>query len=96
MEDVATQYFGLQVSSYRVEELARDTEATLKLKGMPSAEILPAVAALRQRSDLFFDLFPKPENRSNFDNRESFLKYTVALMPACSTPWWAWKPNSAE
>ena len=33
IEDVATQYFGLQVSNYRVEELARDTEATLKVEG---------------------------------------------------------------
>ena len=33
IEDVATQYFGLQVSNYRVEELARDTEATLKHEG---------------------------------------------------------------
>ena len=33
MEDVATQYFGVEVSSYRVEELARDTEATLADEG---------------------------------------------------------------
>ena len=82
LEDVATQYFGLQVSSYRLEELARDTEATLKLKGMPGAETLAAVAALRQRSDLFFDLFPKSENRSNFDNREGFLKVHGAVYGA--------------
>jgi len=74
MEDVATQYFGFQVSSYRVEELARDTEATLKLKGLASAEVLSAVAALRQRADLFFELFPKAETRANFDQREGFLK----------------------
>jgi ATP-dependent DNA helicase DinG len=74
IEDVATQYFGLQVSNYRVEELARDTEATLKAKGLKSAEVLHAVAELRRRSDLFFELFPSAETRSNFDNRESFLK----------------------
>jgi ATP-dependent DNA helicase DinG len=74
IEDVATQYFGLQVSNYRVEELARDTEAILKAKGLKSAEVLHAVAELRRRSDLFFELFPSAETRSNFDNRESFLK----------------------
>lgn len=74
IEDVATQYFGLQVSNYRVEELARDTESTLKAKGLKSAEVLHAVAELRRRSDLFFELFPSAETRSNFDNRESFLK----------------------
>ena len=39
IEDVATQYFGMQVSNYRVEELARDTEATLKVKKLESAEV---------------------------------------------------------
>jgi ATP-dependent DNA helicase DinG len=74
IEDVATQYFGLQVSNYRVEELARDTEATLRLKGLKSAEVLHAVAELRRRADLFFELFPSVEARSNFDLREAFLK----------------------
>jgi len=74
IEDVATQYFGLQVSNYRVEELARDTEATLKLKGLKSDEVLHAVAELRRRADLFFELFPNAETRSNFDHREAFLK----------------------
>jgi ATP-dependent DNA helicase DinG len=74
MEDVATQYFGVEVSSYRVEELARDTEATLRMKGIKSHEVLSAVGELRRRSDLFFELFPRTEGRSNFDNRDSFLE----------------------
>jgi ATP-dependent DNA helicase DinG len=74
IEDVATQYFGLQVSNYGVEELARDTEATLKLKGLKSNEVLHAVAELRRRAELFFELFPKAESRANFDHREAFLK----------------------
>ncbi len=74
MEDVATLYFGLQVSNYRVEELARDTEATLRQKGLKSAETLSAVGELRRRADGFFDLFPAAESRSSFDNRDSFLE----------------------
>jgi ATP-dependent DNA helicase DinG len=74
VEDVATQYFGLQVSNYRVEELARDTEMTLRLKGLPSAEVLAAATQLRRRADLFFELFPKGDARMCFDNRESFLE----------------------
>ena len=73
MEDVATQYFGLQVSNYRVEELARDTEATLRMKGLKSSEVLTAVGELRRRADLFFELFPGTEGRTNFDNRDDFL-----------------------
>ncbi len=74
IEDVATQYFGLQVSSYRVEELARDTETTLRLKGIKSADVMTATGELRRRSDLFFELFPAGEVRASFDNRESFLE----------------------
>jgi ATP-dependent DNA helicase DinG len=74
MEDVATQYFGLQVSNYRVEELARDTEATLRMKGLKMAEVLSAVGELRRRADLFFELFPATEGRTSFDNRDSFLE----------------------
>jgi ATP-dependent DNA helicase DinG len=73
IEDVATQYFGLQVSNYRVEELARDTETTLHLKGLKSAEVLAAVSELRRRGDLFFELFPATEGRTAFDNREALL-----------------------
>jgi len=74
MEDVATQYFGAEISNYRVEELARDTEATLRLKGMRGAEVLVAVGELRRRADLFFELFPAREGRTSFDNRASFLE----------------------
>jgi ATP-dependent DNA helicase DinG len=74
MEDVATQYFGVEASSYRMEELARDTEVTLKMKGVKSNEVLGAVGELRRRSESFFELFPRTEGRSNFDNRDSFLE----------------------
>jgi ATP-dependent DNA helicase DinG len=74
IEDVATQYFGIQVSNYRVEELARHTEITLRVKGLTSAEVLGAVAELRHRSELFFDLFPSTEGRNTFDNRAEFVQ----------------------
>ena len=74
IEDVATQYFGLKVSNYQMEELARDTEATLKLKALEAGEVLGAVRELRRRSELFFELFPAGDGRTNFDNRESFLE----------------------
>jgi ATP-dependent DNA helicase DinG len=74
MEDVATQYFGVEVSSYRVEELARDTEVTLRMKGVKSQEVFASVGELRRRAELFFELFPNTEGRANFDNRDSFLE----------------------
>jgi ATP-dependent DNA helicase DinG len=74
IEDVATQYFGIKVSNYQLEELARDTETTLKLKGIDAGEVLSAVRELRRRSDLFFELFPSGDARTSFDNRENFLE----------------------
>ncbi|MBI4167124.1 MAG: ATP-dependent DNA helicase [Acidobacteria bacterium] len=74
IEDVATQYFGVQISNYRVEELARDTEATLRAKSLEGAEVLGAVADLRHRADIFFDLFPAKDGRNAFHNREPFLQ----------------------
>ena len=74
IEDVATQYFGQKVSNYQIEELARDTETTLKAKAIESGEVLNAVRELRRRSELFFELFPAGDGRTNFDNRESFLE----------------------
>src|SRR5579875_1308836 len=67
IEDVATRYFGLQVSNYRVEELARDTETAERLKDLQAPEIAEALAELRHRSELFFGLFPPTEGRFGFE-----------------------------
>ncbi len=74
IEDVATLYFGIHVSNYRVDELARDAEAALKLKSLDAPDVFSAVGELRRRSELFFDLFPSSEGRSAFDNRAEFLE----------------------
>lgn len=74
IEDVATQYFGIQVSNYRVEELARDTEVALRAKSIQNADVSGAVGDLRHRSDMFFDLFPSKDGRTAFHNREQFLE----------------------
>jgi ATP-dependent DNA helicase DinG len=74
IEDVATLYFGIRVSNYRVEELARDTETTLKLKSLEAPEAYAAANELRRRSELFFDLFPTSDGRSAFENRPEFLE----------------------
>ncbi|MGH9468725.1 MAG: ATP-dependent DNA helicase [Terriglobia bacterium] len=73
IEDVATQYFGIHVSNFRVEELARDTDSALRLKDLRLPEVAKATAELRRRSDLFFELFPASERRSSFDQREEFV-----------------------
>jgi ATP-dependent DNA helicase DinG len=82
VEEVATQYFGIQVSNYRVEELARDTETTMKMKSLDGPEVFSAVRELRQRAELFFTLFPSPEGRAAFDHRDSFLEVNRGVYSA--------------
>lgn len=74
IEDVATRYFGVQVSNFRVEELARDTEAAARAKQLQIPDLDVAVAEMRRRAELFFSLFPASDGRSSFDNRAEFLE----------------------
>src|SRR5687768_5307457 len=59
LEDVATQYFGISVSNYRVEELARDTERAVSRGQVPDAdradELRDDVDRIRDRAREFFD-----------------------------------------
>jgi len=54
LEDVASSYFGVSVSNFRIEELARDVESTLQHKQSISPGLLQALARLRERSRFFF------------------------------------------
>jgi ATP-dependent DNA helicase DinG len=74
IEDVATRYFGVQFSNYRVEELARDTEATLLQKQLGNPEVSKALGDLRNRAEQFFALFPGTEGRSVFKHRKEFVE----------------------
>jgi len=73
LEDVASSYFGVSVSNFRFEELARDIETTLQQKQAMSASLLQALARLRERSRFFFGLLPTGDGRFAFSNREAFL-----------------------
>jgi ATP-dependent DNA helicase DinG len=54
LEDTATQYFGVSVSSHRVEELCRDVERELKAARLDARELLSEVDSLRHRADRVF------------------------------------------
>jgi ATP-dependent DNA helicase DinG len=54
IEDVATQYFGVQVSSHKVEELVRDVERELKAASLDARELRAEAEGLRVRSERFF------------------------------------------
>jgi ATP-dependent DNA helicase DinG len=63
LEDVATQYFGVQVSSHRVEELARDVERELKAAKLDAREVLAEVDAVRHRGDRLFQMLQRGTGR---------------------------------
>jgi len=70
MEDVASEYFGRQISNFRFEELARDTDQTLRLLHMGTPSLLRKTQRIRERSRGFFELFPPREGRFSFSRRE--------------------------
>ncbi len=45
LEDVATQYFGLTVSNYRIDDLVRDVERALGARQVPDADHARAIGA---------------------------------------------------
>jgi ATP-dependent DNA helicase DinG len=74
LEDVAGNYFGISVSNLRVDNLARDVEASLQHNRMLSASLSGALGSLRERSQFFFSLLPPGDGRFAFDTRREFLE----------------------
>jgi ATP-dependent DNA helicase DinG len=75
IEDVASDYFGRQISNYRFEELARDADQTLRILKRGSPALLRRTQRLRERSRTFFDSFPPRDGRFPFSRseREAFI-----------------------
>ena len=74
LEDVAASYFGISVSNVRVDDLARDVEASLQRARSLSAALSGALGSLRDRSQFFFSLLPPGDGRFAFDARREFLE----------------------
>jgi ATP-dependent DNA helicase DinG len=76
IEDVASDYFGRQISNYRFEELARDAEQAVRLTRQGGPGLLRRVARLRERAREFFETFPPREGRFPFEPsaRAAFLE----------------------
>ncbi len=63
LEDIVAQYFGIMVSSYRLDELARDTTKALSESGAVSRFLQDQVAKLGVCSGDFFGAFRGKEGR---------------------------------
>jgi ATP-dependent DNA helicase DinG len=77
LEDVASSYFGINLSNVRFEELARDLESMLRAKQALSAGITSAAQITRERARMFFGALPRGsgnEGRMQFSGREEFLE----------------------
>ncbi|HKS82310.1 MAG TPA: ATP-dependent DNA helicase [Candidatus Acidoferrales bacterium] len=76
IEDVASDYFGRQISSYRFEELARDAESTIRILRIEAPSVRRQLSRLRERSRSFFETFPEREGRFPFgaQERRNFLE----------------------
>src|ERR1700683_3496125 len=76
IEDVASDYFGRQLSSYRFEELARDTENLLRMLRIEAAGLRKYLARVREKGRAFFENFPERAGRFPFGptERKSFLE----------------------
>jgi len=89
MEDVASDYFGQQISNYRFEELARDADHAMRLTKTGSPTLLRRTQRIREKSRAFFDSFPPRDGRFPFtrQEREAFLEQHReaydALLNAC-------------
>ena len=76
IEDVASDYFGRQISSYQFDELARDTENMLRVLQLEGSVLRKYLARMRERARHFFEGFPEREGRYPFEpaDRRSFLE----------------------
>jgi ATP-dependent DNA helicase DinG len=88
IEDVASDYFGRQISNYRFEELARDADQALRLLRLGTPSLLRRTQRIRERCRTFFEAFPPREGRFPFSRqeREAFVEQNreayAALMDA--------------
>jgi len=54
LEDVATQYFGVQVSSHKLDDLCRDVERELKAARLDARDVRAEVDSVRHRAEGLF------------------------------------------
>ena len=74
VEDVAGQHFGIQISDYRFEELARDIHHAAFRGDFGSKDLDRALDAFRIRFNAFFELFARYQGRSGFRDRKDFAE----------------------
>ncbi|MDW5267782.1 MULTISPECIES: ATP-dependent DNA helicase [Acidobacteriaceae] len=91
LEEIASNYFGIGLSTQRFDELTRDIETMLKSREAFSSSIVNASVNVKERAHRFFAALPSEDSfgapaigRMPFEDREAFLEesgdtYTATL-----------------
>src|SRR5580700_7429260 len=79
IEDVAGQYFGFSVSTYKVLDLRRDIAALSRIRKFGSEELDRILIRLEEISLSFFGRLPGEEGRASFTGRDEFLALHTEL-----------------
>jgi ATP-dependent DNA helicase DinG len=74
MEEVAGQHFGVQISNYRFDELARDIQGIAFRMEFGSARLDKALDALRIHAHAYLALFEGRDGRNGFRDRAGFAQ----------------------
>ena len=73
IEDVAGQYFGFAVSTYKVLDLRRDIAALSRIRKFGSEELDRILQRLEEITLQFFHSLPGGDGRASFTGRDEFL-----------------------
>jgi ATP-dependent DNA helicase DinG len=79
IEDIAGQYFGFTISSYRILDLRRDIAAIARIRKFGTEELDRILIRLEEISLTFFGALPGGDGRSNFTGRGEFLEKNAEL-----------------
>jgi ATP-dependent DNA helicase DinG len=74
IEDIAGQYFGFTVSTYRVQDLRRDISVLSRARKFGSEELDRILIRLEEISLHFFGSLPGGDGRASFTAREQFAE----------------------
>jgi len=72
IEDVAGEYFGVSISTYRFQELRRDIGVISRMKKFGTPELDRVLQRLDELATRFFALFGEAERRVAFTGRDAF------------------------
>ena len=74
IEDIAGQYFGFSVSTYRVQDLRRDIAVISRSRKFGSEELDRILQRLEEVADQFFHALPGADGRASFTERSEFAR----------------------